>query len=144
MPDHYYSLNSDTPTSYGNEGVACLVFARDQPEVYTVGVYRFLNSKTGNHYYTTDKGMEVHVKNLGYAIENNGEPVFYVFDRPLGNDTVPFYQWFLGTDHFYTTNSTGELAPWAGGQYQGILGHVFRANAPLVGSRKQLYRFYKG
>ncbi|CAE6458738.1 unnamed protein product [Rhizoctonia solani] len=144
MPDHYYSLSSDIPPSYGKEGVACLVFAGNQPEISTVGVYRFYNSSNGDHYYTTDKGLASFLQGRGYVIENGGEPVFYVFERPLGCDTVPFYQWQNGTDHFYTTNSTGELAPWIGGHYQGILGHVFPASAAVVGSRKPLYRFYKG
>ncbi|KAJ1302987.1 hypothetical protein OPQ81_003279 [Rhizoctonia solani] len=116
---------------------------RTTPEFSTVGVYRYYNPQTTDHYYTPDKGQGNLAETQGYKIENNGNPEFYIFKRSLGCDTVPFYQWHIGTDHFYTTHPTGELAPFLGGQYQGIIGYVFPASAPVVGSLKQLHRYFK-
>lgn len=157
--DHFYTtvLDSSYPekAGYRNEGIACVVLSQPLPEVSTVPVYRYFKPSVddgfyGNHFYTISKAEgDIATTHNGYRVENKGEPVWHIFENQCTSPccgTVPFYRWQHSQrgDYLYTTHPTGELGPSVGLVYQGILGYVFRPDAPIVGSRKPLYRWYKG
>ncbi|KAH7337544.1 hypothetical protein B0J17DRAFT_663374 [Rhizoctonia solani] len=151
--DHYYTLNGNDTNlrgfGYRDEGVVGLVFAKDQPELSLVGIYRYYNKDTNDHWFTKNyPEMESVANNKGYVLEDKN-PSFYLFAHSMGCDTIPVYQWLNNTDHFLTTDGTGELAPMLqsgpGGrlEYQGIVGYVFPNTAEVKGTRAPLYRYYR-
>ncbi|KAG8714651.1 hypothetical protein FRC11_007658, partial [Ceratobasidium sp. 423] len=151
--DHYYTLNGNDAglhsNGYRDEGIVGLAFAEDQPEISLVGIYRYYNINTNDHWFTRNPlQMESVAINKDYVLEDKN-PVFYLFDHCMGCDTIPVYQWLNNTDHFLTTDGTGELAPvlqyGPGGrlEYQGIIGYVFPKTAEVKGTRVPLYRYYR-
>ena len=66
--------------SYGIEFYA--FESEDATELPVIPVYRMLNSQSGTHYLTTSKDVATDLEsNFSYfSMENNEEPVFYVFE----------------------------------------------------------------
>ena len=108
-----------------------VVSAADAPGARVRGclVYRWWNSATNDHFYTTDPGGEF-APSTGYAYE--GAP-FHTFPEGTAGTTALF-RWYgpAPSEHFYTTDPSGELAPRLGYQPQGVLGYV--AVAPVPGA----------
>ncbi|KAH7335685.1 hypothetical protein B0J17DRAFT_719301 [Rhizoctonia solani] len=146
--DHYYSLIENeediVSSGYTYEGAECLVLAEDVPELPTSPVYVYASEAKDNHYYTTDPKIQGELATeRGYKPQNNGEPVFHVYTRPVTGETIPLYVWFADNNHFYTVHPSGERASWEDGVYKGILGHVYPKDTKPKGSIKPLYRYYK-
>ncbi|KAH7335686.1 hypothetical protein B0J17DRAFT_667334 [Rhizoctonia solani] len=146
--DHYYTLDKEeagvASSGYEYEGVECLVLADDVPELPTSPVYVYVSQGEDNHYYTTEKVIQGDLaEKRGYVAQNNGEPVFHVYTRPVTGETIPLYVWWINHNHFYTVHPSGERASWEDGVYKGILGHVYPKDTKPKGSIKPLHRYYK-
>jgi hypothetical protein len=95
-----------------------------------------LVSEGGDHLYTRNWKEAVKAQTrLNYVLECDGKPAFLLADRPV-NGAVPFYQFFNGKDHFYTTSRSAEGAPY---HLEGVLGYIF--TSPGDG-RIPLYRAF--
>ena len=80
-------LNSDSMSEQDRDGIAFYVFesedaAQSATRLPTIPVYRILNSQSGTHYLTTSEDVAMNLESNfpHFSIENNEEPVFYVFD----------------------------------------------------------------
>jgi len=96
-----------TNSNYKLEGVGLYGFATDQGAA-TEEVYRFFNTKTGGHFFTTSEGErdQVIATNQDYKLEGVG---FYDFATDQGAATEEVYRFFNTKTggHFFTT-SEGE------------------------------------
>jgi hypothetical protein len=112
--------------------VICLVPVMAQQP--TTALYRWYNSNTGDHFYTTDPSGEA-APNSGYVSE--GITGYIKTSQAPG--TAALYRWYNSGngDHFYTTNPQGESAP----------GYVFETTTGYIATSKitettELYRWY--
>ncbi|HEX8974751.1 MAG TPA: SpoIID/LytB domain-containing protein [Patescibacteria group bacterium] len=129
-------------SGYTAEGIAFYAFDPNAAQpAGTVPVFRYFNSTSGDHFYTTNTTFDY--SSYGYVKESNA---FYAYDpnatQPAG--TVPVYRFFnSGTSkHFYTAledekNSLLNNPQW-GFAPEGI---AFYANASKTGSEVPVYRF---
>jgi len=124
---------------YGQCGIEAEMWAADGvivPSANTVPLYRYWNSSTFDHFYTTS-WAELGNGKYGYRWE---ETQCYVFATQQPG-SVPLYRYWnskLG-DHFYTTNWAELGAGRAGYAYEGIQCYVF----PAAGHKNAaLYRYW--
>ena len=86
---HLYTMSEDEKDSiqanldnYSFEGIQYYAFESEPEDFETIGVYRLLNTSTGAHLFSSDRNeidnIEANLPN--YAMENNGDPAFYVFE----------------------------------------------------------------
>jgi MAC/Perforin domain. len=97
---HFYSLNKKEGVNAGLnfEGVQCYVLEPNSNFPDTVELHRFYNSKSNDHFYTTNRSE------VGSASDWKYEGVACkVFKQEKPNTTQLFRLW-NGKYHFYTTN----------------------------------------
>lgn len=80
--DNEKSFIEDTLTNYNFEGINYYAFDSAPAELETIPVFRMRNSDTGTHLYgTNQKELDFIEDNLpNFSYENNGNPVFHVFE----------------------------------------------------------------
>jgi subtilisin family serine protease len=120
---------SDVLISIVDSGIA-------MPDRVLDSIYRWFNSKNGDHFYTRDPAGEI-APDTGYMYE--GSP-FRLF--PAGTpDTTTFFRWVHPTrgDHFYTTDPSGEFAPSSGYTPQGNIGFI--ATKKISSRTVELFRW---
>jgi hypothetical protein len=116
------------------------VMAQVQPP--TTELYRWYNTGTGDHFYTTDPHGE-NALTSGYSYEGI---TGYIGTSPTPGTTA-LYRWYNGPrpfsanygDHFYTTDPAGENAQRLGYTLEGITGYI--GTSPTPGTTA-LYRWY--
>jgi hypothetical protein len=151
MPDHFYTTDPKgelaLQAGYKYEGIQCYVMTAQDST--TVPVFRYFNSRTGDHFYTCDQNEGTNAASGGWAPEFVGwfmsppqeSKIRAISAGPTGPaGTTPLYRLLLGgTDHFYTTNKVE--AEQSGGTYERVAGYVRqRAGDGWF----PLYRWYKG
>jgi len=117
-----------------------------------MALHRYFDTVTGDHFYTT-RGME----EMG-TTTNGGDGkdsykcegvAAYVAKSAIGPQFVPFYRYYNGKDHFYTTdkNEIGTTKKGATGKqnykFEGIEGYIAntlpQANKIVKGSTKKSF-----
>ena len=68
--------------NYSAEGIKYYAFESQPQGVETIPVYRLLNTDTGSHLYTIEQSELNYIQDElpNFALENNGEAAFYVFE----------------------------------------------------------------
>lgn len=147
--DHFYTTDPSGELAeergYVSEGITGYVYSNHAPG--TVPLYRWYSSRFHDHFYTTDPSGEF-ASSRGYALEGT---TGYIATSQLPG-TTPLYRWYSGEqaevpsgsldriiqssffrwfnsrshDHFYTTDSLGELATIKGYIYEGITGYIWK------------------
>ncbi|MFZ2976084.1 MAG: SpoIID/LytB domain-containing protein [Candidatus Moraniibacteriota bacterium] len=127
---------------YTAEGIAFYTYTSQVDE--TLPVYRFVNSTSGDHFYTASENEKTAVLNnpqWGYTAEGIA---FYVYTSQV-NETLPVYRFVNSTsgDHFYTAsenerNSLNNNPQW-GYTGEGIAFYVFDTQ---LATTSPVYRFY--
>lgn len=104
------------------------------PALFADNLYRYYNSTSGDHFYTTDFN-ELGNGALGYTYEW----VQCTIDHSSNASNIPFYRYYNSTTgtHFYTTD-TSEVP--AGFHFEKIQGWVYANN--VTGTMAPLYRYY--
>jgi Repeat of unknown function (DUF5648) len=113
-----------------------ILFACTAPTLAGEPVWRF-NGDRGGHFYTTScEEGEFARGEYKMAWEGNPNPAFFIegYNTP---GTVPFYRFFDGTHHFYTTSSNAEGAD--GFSPEGIIGFIY---SNMAKGTTPLYRSY--
>jgi len=111
--DHFYTINTKEKNSllqnpqygYLYEGIG--FYAHNSQVNDSYPVYRFTNSKNGDHFYTiheSEKSAIIANPDWGYIYENIA---FYAYQTQIGN-SLPVYRFVNLTtgDHFYTISET--------------------------------------
>ena len=108
----------------------------------TVPVYRFFNTRSGGHLYTTSRTERDYIINHlpHYTYEG---PKFRVYDQPQ-SETVPVYRFFNTRTgiHLYTISQVERdyiLAHLPHYSYEGVKFHVY---AYMAGNTTPMYRFF--
>jgi hypothetical protein len=78
------------------------IYPANAPQTGAVPVFRYYNSTTGDHFYTTNFN-ELGAGRNGYSLESRN--AFFVHQTRL-NGAVPILRFFNGRDHFYTKNQS--------------------------------------
>jgi hypothetical protein len=90
----------------------------------TTALYRWFNSKSHDHFYTTDPNGEA-APSHGYVFE--GITGYIGTSQTAG--TTALYRWYNSHpdsgDHFYTTDPQGELAQKNAYVFEGITGYIW-------------------
>ncbi len=111
--DHFYTISSDEKTSLENNSSAGYAYEGAAFWAYTsqvsgtVPVYRFLNSKNSDHFYTASSGeKDALINNPAWGYNYEGV-AFFVFPSQV-SDTSAVYRFFNASngDHFYTASSS--------------------------------------
>jgi hypothetical protein len=91
--DHFYTNNeSEQPSGYNFEGIAFYEPVYPfQPSL--VPFYRWYNSHSGDHFYTTDPSGEL-ASQGGYVLEGNIGWVWKPTVNPIPSNAVPLYRWY--------------------------------------------------
>jgi peptidoglycan hydrolase-like amidase len=122
------------PAAYAQEGI--VFYTPTTQADSNVPVYRFYNSTSGDHFYSTEN-----VAPAQYAAEGT---VFYAYPIQTG-ETVPVYQFYnsVNGDHFYTISADERTTllnnPQWGYTADGIAFYVFAAQS---NGTSPVYRFY--
>jgi hypothetical protein len=130
--DHFYTISRQeseqaNKDGWADEGICCRILGTPSPR--SVPLLRFFNSKTVDHFYTTDPSRE---KLAGYSFE---QIAGYVYPYEMSG-TKPLFRLYLevpGTpmvqDHFYTIDSTERDEAISKHKYvdEGIAGWVMPA-----------------
>jgi hypothetical protein len=114
-----------------------------QAQQPVTALYRWYNSGSGHHFYTTDPHGES-APDSGYV--SDGIAGYIITSQTPG--TTALYRWFNpgNGDHFYTTDPQGELAQKSGYNYESITGYIWPTSAlktpPTPVTNIALYRWY--
>jgi YD repeat-containing protein len=127
---------------YASEGTA--FYANIVQVADTLPVYRFYNTKNGDHFYTTSEDEKNTVSNnpdSGYVFE---KIAFYAYSSQI-SETTPVYRFYNPTtgDHFYTISEDEKNVvinnPQWGYYFENIRFYVFKNQ---VSNSFPVYRFY--
>jgi len=123
-------------TYYGYKGKVHKDFAKDT----AVAIFETLTDFSRPE---SDRTTGVAFDNLPRHVDllHWGAEFIITGSRDLAFGIVPFYRWNNGTDHYYTTDPTGGIAPVSGYWYEGIACYVFSTQAPFT---IPLYRWFNG
>eukprot|EP01083_Nonionella_stella_P121267 364276_1 len=118
--DHFYTTNAKeigTTTKgkvgrhgYQSEGVAGRLARKGETGTNLVNLYRYWNSQTKDHFYTTD-AKEIDTTTVGttgkYGYKSEGVAGKCFTDKNARPNLIPLYRYWKGSvgDHFYTTNA---------------------------------------
>jgi hypothetical protein len=94
-------------------------------------MYRYYSSALVDHLYTTT------FQEQGCGLTYNYEGAVGYLPRQAVPGAVALYRFFNGSDHFYSTDPTGEMLP--GYTFEGAIGFVFLSQ---VAGTVPLYRYY--
>lgn len=117
-------------TRYRSEGIAGYVFA--SPVSGTVPLHRWVRTRLGDRYYTTETGA---VRGHPYYVYES--VACHVFDRPQPG-TVPLNRWRGPAEWFYTSSVDGDGLRPKGYRLESIACHLFPEPRP---DTVPLYRF---
>ena len=94
----------------------------------SVPLYRFWNSKTGDHFYTTDENEKNTVLTTEEWMYTYEGIAAYVYQTQQTN-TLPLYRLWntKNNDHFYTTNETEKNKALEEYIYEGIAGYACKS-----------------
>jgi len=143
--------------SYQSEGTAFYANASSYGYVYentafyafnsqvtdSVPVYRFANTKNGDHFYTISENEKTAILNNsqgGYVLEGIA---FYAFNSQI-TDSLPVYRFLNSTngDHFYTTSESEKTTLLNNPQWGYALeGVAFYAFSSQITDSMPVYRF---
>eukprot|EP01083_Nonionella_stella_P006858 19860_1 len=118
--DHFYTTNAkEIGTTrkgkvgrhgYQSEGVAGRLARKGETGTNLVNLYRYWNSQTKDHFYTTD-AKEIDTTTVGttgkYGYKSEGVAGKCFTDKNARPNLIPLYRYWKGSvgDHFYTTNA---------------------------------------
>ena len=131
-----------SPSSYSREGIA--FYSYSTQAAGTLPVYRFINTNTGDHFFTiseNEKNNLINNPSFGYKLEGAG---FYA-NSSQAPDTYPIYRFrhSISGDHFYTANENEKNTLLNNPQWNYILeGTGFYANKTQINETLPVYRFY--
>ncbi len=115
--DFYFDVISKYPQVQADSKAFTVKQKPADPPNGKLNLYRYYNSQTGRHYYSTNWN------NIGSNGDNyEFEKIQGVIYANPGTDLVPLYEYYNLTDndHWYTTNSSG----YPGYTMSGIIGYL--------------------